>query len=274
VDRNDPRRLVDLAHEVAVEVAERRRNAVTQAEHVVRTKSSPTDLVTETDKATEAYIVEQILAQRPDDGIVGEEGGSRTGTSGVTWIIDPIDGTTNFFYGLAGFNTSIAAAVDGEVVAGVVADPMRHEIFQATLGGGATCNDEPVAVRGLDDLSLALIGTGFSYQRERRVAQAHVVAALMGEVRDIRRLGAAALDLCLVAAGRLDGYFESGLQPWDLAAGALIAREAGAVVADLDGGQPGAHLTIAGGPAIFEALRARLDVLRASGAAVEAPASP
>ena len=269
MDHPEPQHIVELAHEVAVDVAERLRTAVKRTEHITDTKSSPTDLVTETDRATEVFIVERLLAKRPNDGIVGEEGGRHPGTSGVTWIIDPIDGTTNFFYGLAGFNTSIAAAVDGEVVAGVVADPMRHEVFQATLGGGATCNGESLAVRALDDLSLALIGTGFSYQPERRVAQAEVVAALIGDVRDIRRLGAAALDLCLVAAGRLDGYFETGLQPWDLAAGALIAREAGAVVANLDGGPPSAHLTVAGGPGIFGPLSERLRTLRAAGAPIE-----
>lgn len=266
----DHRQLADLAHEVAVTVAERLRVAVDRADHVTETKSSPTDLVTETDRATESAIVEQILARRPDDGILGEEGGRHPGTSGVTWIIDPIDGTTNFFYGLAGFNTSIAAAIDGEVVAGVVADPIRREIYRATLGDGATCNGAAIHASPLDDLSLALIGTGFSYQPERRVAQAGVLTGLIDSVRDIRRLGAAALDLCLVAAGRLDGYYESGLQPWDLAAGSLIAREAGARVGDLDGGAASHHLTVAGGPAVFDLLVDRLRALREDGAEVEA----
>ena len=260
----DPRALVRLATEAAREAATFVRAAVRADEHITSSKSSKTDLVTETDRATERLIVERLLRERPEDGILGEEGGGSPGTSGVTWVIDPIDGTTNFVYGLPGFNTSIAASLDGEVVAGVVVDPLRDELFSATLGGGAACNDEPIACRPLADLSHTLIATGFSYLPERRVAQADVVHGLIGEVRDIRRLGAAALDLCYVAAGRVDGYFESGLQPWDLAAGGLIAREAGARVEGLRGAPAGNAMTVAAGPGIFDQLVARVAALEPS----------
>lgn len=181
------------------------------------------------------------------------------------WVIDPIDGTTNFFYGLPGFNTSIAARLDGTVVAGVVVDPMRHEMFTATRGGGAHCDDIPIHCTAQTDLGLSLIGTGFSYRSARRIAQAQVLTGLIGEVRDIRRLGAAALDLCAVAAGRLDGYYESGLKPWDHAAGALIASEAGALVAGPKGSEPSEALTVAAAPGIFDPLMARLTALGAAG---------
>ena len=260
-----PQELLDLAKRVAALAAGYVRKAVTDLDHHAETKSSRTDLVTEADRIVEQLIVEALLTERPGDGVLGEEGSDYAGTSGVVWVIDPIDGTTNFFYGLTGFNTSIAARVDGTVVAGVVVDPSRHEMFTATLGGGAHCNDTPIHCTTQTDLGLSLIGTGFSYQSARRTAQAQVLTGLIGEVRDIRRIGAAALDLCLVATGRLDGYYESGLKPWDHAAGALIASEAGAHVAGPSGDGPSEALMVAAAPGIFDPLMARLAALGAAG---------
>ena len=216
----------------------------------VATKTSTTDMVTEMDRAAEELIVSGILDERPNDAIVGEEGGGHTGTSGVRWVIDPLDGTTNYLYGHPSFAVSIAAELDGRTVVGVVGDPSRDEVFTATAGGGAACNGRPVSVSGASDLSRALVATGFSYLPERRAAQAEVVAALLPRVRDIRRNGAAALDLCWVACGRLDGYYEAGLQPWDVAAGLLLAAEAGAVTSGIDGGAPSAESVVAVTPAL------------------------
>ncbi|MFH9227481.1 inositol monophosphatase family protein [Streptomyces lydicus] len=231
---------------------------------VAATKSSPIDVVTEMDLASEKLITGFIGERRPDDGFLGEEGASSTGTSGIRWVIDPIDGTVNYLYGLPSWAVSIAAEQDGEVVVGVVAAPMRGETYRAVLGRGAFSNDEPVHHRPAPpELSQALLGTGFGYLVERRAAQAEVVRTLLPRVRDIRRGGSAAIDLCDVACGRLDAYYERGLNPWDLAAGALIAREAGA----LTGGRPGRsashELTLAASPALFEQLQPLLDELGA-----------
>ncbi|MFH8634728.1 inositol monophosphatase family protein [Streptomyces lydicus] len=231
---------------------------------VAATKSSPIDVVTEMDLASEKLITGFIGERRPDDGFLGEEGASSAGTSGIRWVIDPIDGTVNYLYGLPSWAVSIAAEQDGEVVVGVVAAPMRGETYRAVLGRGAFSNDEPVRHRPAPpELSQALLGTGFGYLAERRAAQAEVVRTLLPQVRDIRRGGSAAIDLCDVACGRLDAYYERGLNPWDLAAGALIAREAGA----LTGGRPGRsashELTLAASPALFAQLQPLLDELGA-----------
>lgn len=264
--------LADLAEAIGTEAGRHARNQLGTAA-IVDTKSSATDLVTEADRSTEALIVESIRNSRPDDAILGEESGRHTGSSGVTWIVDPIDGTTNFAYGLAGFDISIAAVVDARPVAGVVIDPMRHETFRATLGGGATCNGDAIHARSTVELSHALIGTGFSYRPERRQAQGEVLAQVIAHVRDIRRLGAAALDLCYVAAGRLDAYFESGLQAWDLAAGGLIASEAGCRVTGLDDGPLDGRLVIAGTPSVHDRLRSLLADLAERGLAVRDPSA-
>ncbi|HZJ07459.1 MAG TPA: inositol monophosphatase family protein [Nocardioidaceae bacterium] len=220
--------LLALASVVAREAAElirrRRRGGVEVAE----TKSSSVDIVTEVDKAAEALIFDRLLAARPGDGFMGEEGASSESTSGVTWIVDPIDGTVNFLYGIPQYSVSIAASTQGEVVAGVVLNVETGECYAATLGGGATCNDIPLRVREVVPMAQRLVVTGFSYVAGVRVRQAGAVASLLGRVRDIRRLGSAALDLCFVAAARADAYVEEGLNPWDMAAGGLIATEAGA----------------------------------------------
>lgn len=230
----------------------------------VQTKSTGTDMVSEMDRAAEALIVERLLGARPDDGMVGEEGTNLLGTSGVRWVVDPLDGTTNYLYGLTGFGVSIAAEHHGEVVVGVVLDVVRDELFGATLGQGATRDGKPISASAATTLATALIGTGFSYEAERRARQAEVLVELLPCVRDLRRFGAAAVDLCSVACGRFDGYYERGLAPWDLAAGGLIATEAGAIVTDFRGGPATAGAVVAAAPGIAGDLRA---LLEAAGAA-------
>jgi myo-inositol-1(or 4)-monophosphatase len=238
---------------------------------VAATKSSPTDVVTEMDRRSEALITRRLLAQRPGDAILAEEGGASDAGSGsesspVRWVIDPIDGTVNYLYGLADWSVSIAAEVSGTVVAGVVHMPRRGETFTATLGGGAWMTAEatpPVTLRARPGvpLSQALVATGFGYLAARRKVQGEVVAALLPRVRDIRRGGSASVDLCSVAAGRVDAYYERGLNYWDYAAGALIATEAGAMVAGLSGPVSGS-MTIAAAPSLFAELSEALAALR------------
>jgi myo-inositol-1(or 4)-monophosphatase len=215
---------VDVAREAAVLVAERRRAGV----EVADTKTSPTDVVTEVDHAAEELIRTRLLKARPDDGFVGEEGSSDTSESGVTWVVDPIDGTVNFLYGIPQYAISIAARIGDEVVAGVVVDVVKGETFTATRGGGAHLDGRRIAVRDVVPLGQRLVITGFSYERGTRMAQAAAVHELLGRVRDVRRLGSAALDLCYVGCGRADAYVEEGLNEWDLAAGGLVAEESGA----------------------------------------------
>ncbi|KQX56234.1 MULTISPECIES: inositol monophosphatase family protein [unclassified Streptomyces] len=230
---------------------------------VARTKSSAVDVVTEMDIAAEKLITGFLAEHRPADGFLGEEGASSPGTSGVRWVIDPLDGTVNYLYGLPTWAVSIAAERDGETVVGVVEAPMRGETYRAVLGGGAYAGDRRLAVRPSPVLDEALLGTGFGYLRDRRAHQAEIARRVIPLVRDIRRGGSAAIDLCDVAAGRLDAYYERGLNPWDLAAGALIAREAGA----LTGGRPGepesGELTLAASPGLFAPLQGLLEELGA-----------
>ncbi|MPZ99740.1 MAG: inositol monophosphatase [Dehalococcoidia bacterium] len=223
---------------------------------VVGTKSTLTDLVTEADRASEALIGERLALLRPGDGLIGEEGAARAGTSGVRWIVDPLDGTVNYVYGIPGSGVSVGVEVSGERAAGAVHDISRGETFSAALGGGAWLDNSRIQVTTAADLSTSLIGTGFAYATEVRAAQGRAVGALLPRVRDIRRAGAASLDLCWVACGRLDGYYERGLQLWDLAAGDVIVREAGGMVGAIDGGPPVPGSVIAAGAALFEPLRA------------------
>ena len=212
-------------------------------------------MVSDADRDAEAVIEAVLLGERPGDGIVAEEGSATPGTSGVRWVIDPLDGTTNYLYGHPGWAVSIAAEDAEGVVAGVVADAVHGEVFTATRGGGARRDARPIACSSRDDVATALVGTGFAYDPERRRAQGEVVAALLPRVRDIRRMGAAAVDLCSVACGRLDAYFERGLGWWDLAAGGLIATEAGAVVSAIDGGPVVPGSVLAAGPGLITPLR-------------------
>ncbi|MFE7522536.1 inositol monophosphatase family protein [Streptomyces halstedii] len=255
--------LLDLALEAARRAGALLRDGRPADLGVAATKSSPIDVVTEMDIGAEKLITGFLSDRRPADGFLGEEGASAEGTSGVRWVIDPLDGTVNYLYGLPTWAVSIAAERDGERVVGVVEAPMRRETFHAVLGSGAHLNGEPLRCRPTAPLDQALVSTGFNYVTEVRTHQAEVARRLIPRLRDIRRGGSAAIDLCDVAAGRLDGYFERGLHPWDLAAGDLIAREAGA----LTGGRPGlpanGDLTVAATPGVFEPLQTLLEELGA-----------
>lgn len=223
---------------------------------VTSTKSSPTDVVTEIDHESERFIREHLLAARPDDGIVGEEGDDHIGTSGVEWVVDPIDGTVNFVYDIPQYAVSIAAQQDGQVAAGFVINVASGERWGAVRGVGAWRSSggerHSLAVPYPPRLAQALVATGFNYVPDVRQKQASAVAALLPQVRDIRRFGSAALDLCALASGQLDAYVEEGLQPWDLAAGTLIAREAGLMVRGLDCDEPDNRLVMAAHPALAE----------------------
>lgn len=232
------------------------------------TKSSPTDVVTVMDTRSEELIRARLLAARPDDSILGEEGADHIGTSGVTWVVDPIDGTVNYLYGIPAYAVSVAAvtgdpraAGEWRVLAGAVADPSLGVVHHATVGGGAfatRADGETGSLRvgEVSDLGGSLVGTGFGYTPERRRQQGELLRAIVPQVRDIRRIGSAALDLCMVASGQLDGFYEIGLNPWDLAAGWLIVEEAGGVVSGPGGGAPSADLLVAGNPAVHAALAA------------------
>ena len=249
---------VELASGAAGEVVRR-----LGEQHSVTAKSTSTDLVTDVDRDIERWLVERISSARPDDDIVGEEGYGRTTGSATRWYLDPIDGTVNFVLGLPQFAVSVAVEVDGAVVAGAVANPVSGELFSARAGGGAWLGDRRLAGPRAVPLARAVVGTGFGYDAERRARQIAVVAQLLPRVADIRRLGAASLDLCAVAAGRLDAYFEAGLNPWDWAAGALIAHEAGCFVGGLHGEPLGPRLTVASGTQCADELVDVLAELRA-----------
>lgn len=198
-------------------------------------KSTSTDLVTKFDRQAESMIVAALRAARPDDAIIGEEGANQPGTSGYAWHIDPIDGTTNFVYDLPGWAVSVGVEFDGAAVAGAVYVPTLDEMFAAAANGGATMNGLPISTSPQRDLALALVCTGFSYESATRQTQGDRVARMIPHIRDLRRLGAASVDCCYVACGRLDAYFEENVKSWDIMAGELIAREAGAVSSDFAG---------------------------------------
>ncbi|MBA3305000.1 MAG: inositol monophosphatase [Thermoleophilaceae bacterium] len=217
----------------------------------VERKSSRTDLVSDADRDAEAAIEEILSAERPDDGLLAEEGSSREAVSGRRWVVDPLDGTTNFLYGIPAWAVSIALEdADGSAL-GVVADPVRGETFTAIRGRGAACNGEPIEVTGEERLDTALVATGFSYEAQERQAQAALLAEVLPRVRDIRRVGAAALDLCWVATGRLDAYYERGLKHWDWAAASLLVAEAGGRLRWLEGEPRG---LVAGSPMVVDGL--------------------
>ncbi len=249
--------LADLALETARRAAALVRSHTGTGVRVAQTKTSATDAVTEVDVASERLVRDLLLTARPDDAVLGEEGDDVVGTSGVRWVVDPIDGTVNFLYGLPTFAVSIAAEVDGEVVAGVVIDVLVGTEFVARPGPDgrtvATRDGDVLRVRERADLAQRLIGTGFSYRADVRALQGAALARLLPRVRDVRRIGSAALDLCLVAQGSLDGYLEEGTQPWDRAAGGLVARAAGARV-ELTPGVGGLDLLVCGPADGFEDL--------------------
>jgi myo-inositol-1(or 4)-monophosphatase len=229
----------------------------------VDTKSTLTDMVTEFDRASERLIVDGLRARRPHDSIVGEEGATHQGDSGLTWFIDPIDGTTNFYFDLPMWAVSIGVTDTKGPLAGVVYVPALRELFSGSRGGGAHLNGQPITVRDNDRLSDALVCTGFSYSADARVRQSRRIPGMVDKVRDLRRFGAAAIDLCFVAAGRLDAYFEENLHMWDLVAGQVIATEAGAVVSDFSGNSVRPEEVMASTPAIHRELVALLASVQA-----------
>jgi myo-inositol-1(or 4)-monophosphatase len=214
-------------------------------------KSTVTDPVSDADRAAEEAVRDLLAAERPDDGLLAEEGSTAEAASGRRWVVDPLDGTVNYLYGLPAWCVSVALEDEQGGAVGVVHDPLRGETFRTTRGAGCELNGSPVRVRERSDLSRSLVATGFGYDRERREMQAEVLRRVLPRVRDIRRAGAAALDLAWVAAGRLDGYWERGLNPWDWAAGRLLVQEAGGSVAELRDEPFG---LVAGNPALLGAL--------------------
>ena len=263
-----------VAVEVAAAAGELVRTGRPDRVEVAATKSTPTDVVTAMDHASEQLLVELLGRLRPRDGVLGEEGGHRPGTSGLTWVVDPVDGTVNYLYGLRAYAVSVACVLDPAggadrpdprtwtVLAGCVHDPTAQEVWSAALGQGASLDAagrrrELRVPQGVE-LPGALVATGFGYDPQRRAEQAAVLARLLPRVRDVRRIGSAALDLCWVGAGRLDAYYEKGLKPWDMAAGALVAAEAGALVTGFDGGPARTEGVLAAAPGLHAALRAEL----------------
>ena len=268
-----PGRLRTIAEQLAAEAAafvQRRRAEVFGPDRdddggqgiPIRTKSTPTDPVTIVDTETERLLRDRLAELRPDDAVLGEEeGGSADVPAGTpVWVLDPIDGTVNFVYGLAAYAVSVGVQIDGVSVAGAVVNAATGELFSAAVGQGAHVKLDgswvPLRCNAITDLALALVGTGFNYDSDRRRSQAAVVADLLPEVRDVRRMGSCALDLCMVAAGRLDAFYESGVHVWYWAAGALIAAEAGgrSQLPPVDSDE----LVVVAAPGIFDALVGRL----------------
>ncbi len=260
-----PAELLDLARTIALEAGELAARRRGEGVEVAATKSTIVDVVTEADREVELLIRSRIADARPDDAVLGEEGGSAPGTSGLTWVVDPIDGTVNYLYGIPHYAVSIAI-VEGEPdpltwtgLAGCVLNPAIGELFTAARGGGAfqsSAAGAPAPIRIADPvpLELALINTGFAYNATTRGRQGEVIARLLPLVRDIRRMGTASLDLCMVANGRTNAYIERTLSPWDHAAGAIIAREAGAVVTGFGDAAPSRDLILAAEPALAAVL--------------------
>ena len=266
-DAPRPAELEDLAARVARSVGLRILELRDEGVSLTGTKSSQTDIVTAADQEAERLVVSALTDARPNDGILGEEGTARASSTGITWVIDPIDGTVNYLYNIPAYAVSIAATIedprafaDGRrAIAGAVYAPRTDELFTAHEGGGSRRNGERISVSGHTELGTALIATGFGYSVERRTEQAEVVARLVPRVRDIRRIGSCAYDLCLLASGRIDGYYERGIQPWDYAAAALIAHEAGAAIVGRDNETPpGEPLFVAASPGLTPQLRAAL----------------
>ncbi len=245
-----------LAQEGGV-IAEKRR---AEGVSVAASKSSEEDIVTLADREVETHIKNRLAELRPHDGFFGEEGARGSSESGLTWVIDPIDGTVDYLYGIAFYGVSVAV-VEGDAdpltwtaVAGAVMNPILDELFTATAGGGAWLGSQRLQVNMDVPTNLALVGTGFSYSSDVRAVQADVLTRLLPQVRDIRRLGSCSVDLCSVAAGRMDAFFERELSPWDHAAGALIVREAGGHVAGFNGKAASKEMLIAANPSLFSAL--------------------
>jgi myo-inositol-1(or 4)-monophosphatase len=269
VSAHDVAALERIAVAIAREAGALARRRRAEGVQIAATKSAAADIVTAADREVEALIRERLAVLRPEDGFLGEESGAEAGSSGVTWVVDPIDGTVNYAYGIPTYATSVAA-VAGEpdpqtwtALAGAVFNPVTGELFRASLGGGAWLEQDadpdaaPVRLHVNDEPGPAgaLVATGFGYDPATHAGDLARVERVMPLARDIRRAGSAALDLAFVAAGRLDGYFERGIHPWDHAAGGLIVTEAGGVLGGEPGGYPGNTMTIATGPALFDRIR-------------------
>lgn len=254
---------IQLAREAGELIVTRRKGHI----EVANTKSSAVDVVTAVDRESEAFIHRRLGELRPDDGFVGEEGEARESRSGITWIVDPIDGTVNFLYDIPHYAVSIAAvsgpAVPGswQVEAGAIINPVTGELFHAARGQGSFLGDRRLAIGTPPELSSALLATGFAYVAAVRVEQARLMASLIPEVRDIRRAGTASLDLAFVAAGRLDLFFERTLMPWDHAAGEIVVTEAGGVIEGIAGRPPGREGLFAGHPELVASLKSRISQL-------------
>jgi myo-inositol-1(or 4)-monophosphatase len=248
--------LLTLARRIAADAGALLIDGLRRPRSEVGTKTSGTDMVTEMDRASEALIVDAIRSARPGDGILSEEGAAADTSSGVRWVVDPIDGTTNYLYRMPGFSVSIAVEIDGRVMVGVVNDPMNGEEFTAIRGRGARRNGEVIAPTAESVLAQALVGTGFGYAAERRSQQAQVLTHVLDRVRDIRRVGGASLDLCWVACGRFDAYYEWDLKHWDIAAGLLVAEEAGAVTGPIEGIADDLLPTLVAAPGVYDAVYA------------------
>lgn len=225
--------LLSLAEEAAQRAGEILLERFNRPASGVDTKTTPTDLVSDADLAAESFLLDLLTSKRPDDGILAEEGGRERSTSGLTWVIDPLDGTVNYLFDIPQWCVSIAVEDRDGGVVGVIHDPNRAETFTATRGGGARMNGDGIRVSEQTDLAQALIGTGFGYDAEGRVVQAELVSKVLPRARDIRRAGSAALDLAWLACGRFDAFYEAPMEPWDKAAGIVIATEAGATVTEL-----------------------------------------
>ena len=256
--------LLAIARDIALRAGGLAKLRRSEGVSVAASKSTPVDIVTEADRETERFIRDAIAQARPGDGFFGEESDPSAGSSGLNWIVDPIDGTVNFLYGIPHYAVSIAVVEGGtdpltwNALAACVVNPASGEVFTATAGGGAFLHDQPIRVADSVELSQALVATGFAYESTMRGRQGHLAADLLPLVRDIRRMGTASLDLCFVAAGRLNAFYESTLSPWDHAAGALIAREAGATVKGLGGLAASRQLILAGHPEVVDRLEETL----------------
>lgn len=250
--------LLTIAESIALKAGELLKKRPSKFE--LDQKSGVFDFATQMDHESEKLIVSEILLARPDDGLIGEEGANKESKTGITWVIDPIDGTVNYLYDIPGWCISIAAKDKDGGVVGVVYSPATNSLWKATRGGGAFLNGAPIRCNEPVALNRALVGSGFAYDLERRKVQAQFIAKLLPEIRDLRRLGACAVDICHVASGTLDAYFEAGVNEWDHAAAGLIATEAGAKVSVQSGiwnGQK--QLVIAAGPTLHAALHEAIE---------------
>lgn len=265
----EPEKLLELGVDVARQAGATARRMRADGVSGIATKSTATDVVTAADRAVERHAVAALRAARPQDAMLGEEYGAATaaapGHGAVRWLIDPIDGTVNYLYGLPQYAFSLAAEVDGVVVVGVVYNPVTGDEWTAIRGGGAYRDGRRLTGSPATELSQALIATGFGYDAARREHQAAVLGRLISKVRDIRRFGAASIDLCLAAEGLVDAYYEKGLNPWDWAAGGLVAAEAGLLVTGLAGADHGPDLVLAAPPALYGGLHDLLVELDAAG---------